>query len=77
MTAWTGEVGRRIDGHPARQPLEGDWPAPSGVDEAAWQRDVQALIDAHDRLLTRVATLSDAALHAPPAENRDRRPGPA
>src|SRR5262245_55573189 len=55
MTAWTSEVHRRIDGHPPAQPLEGDWPAPSGDDEAAWNRDVAALTDAHDRLLQRVA----------------------
>jgi hypothetical protein len=75
MTAWTAEVHRRVDGHPARQPLEGDWPAPSGSDDDAWKRDVAALLDAHERLLPRVAALADATLHAAPVEDRDRPAG--
>ena len=72
MTAWTGEVERRLDGHPPAEPQEGDWPAPSGRSEDNWKGDVAALIAAHHRLLQKVATLSSESLHAPPVEHRDR-----
>ncbi len=75
MTAWTGEVDRRLQGHAPAQPLEGDWPAPSGTTEHAWKADVAALMDAHRRVLQRVTTLSDASLQAPPVEHRDRPVG--
>jgi uncharacterized damage-inducible protein DinB len=75
MTAWTAEVHRRLDGHPPGEPQDGDWPAPSGDDAAAWSQDVAALLDAHERLLKRVATVADAALHANPAEARDAPTG--
>jgi len=75
MTAWTGEVLRRLDGHPPRQPAEGDWPAPSGTDDTAWKNDVAALMSAHERLVQRVGALSDAELHAPPAIHRDAPTG--
>jgi hypothetical protein len=75
MTAWTGEVARRLDGHPAGEPQEGDWPAPSGTDAAAWQRDVQQLFDAHQRVLAQVQALTDAKLLAPTSDPRDREAG--
>ena len=75
MTAWTGEVSRRLDGHPPGQPQEGDWPEPSGFGEADWKRDIAALLDAHRQLLARVAKLSDDGLHAPPADSRNRPAG--
>src|SRR5262245_36149493 len=75
MTAWTAEVHRRLDGHPPGQPQDGDWPAPSGLDAAAWSRDVSALLDAHNRLLKRIAIMPDGALHAGPAEARDAPAG--
>ena len=30
MTAWTNEVGRRLAGHPAGEPPDGDWPRRPG-----------------------------------------------
>jgi uncharacterized damage-inducible protein DinB len=75
MTAWTGEVARRFDGHPPGQPQEGDWPAPSGSTDEDWTRDVARFIDRHHRLLQRIATQSDDRLHQPPAEHRDAPAG--
>jgi hypothetical protein len=75
MTAWTGEVERRLDGHAPAEPQEGDWPAPSGTTEDDWKRDVAALIAAHHRLLQKVATLSGESLQTPPVEHRDRPSG--
>jgi uncharacterized damage-inducible protein DinB len=75
MTAWTNEVARRLDGDPPREPADGDWPPPSGSTEEDWRRDVAALSDAHQRLLLKVAALSDDILFAPPPEHRDRPAG--
>lgn len=75
MTAWTGEVARRLDGRHPGEPQEGDWPAPTGATDDDWKRDVAALNDAHQRLLRKVGGLSDESLQAPPAEPRDREDG--
>jgi uncharacterized damage-inducible protein DinB len=75
MTAWTGEVRRRLEGHPAGEPQEGDWPRPSGNDDAAWRRDVQELFDAHQRVLGQINAMSEAALFAPTNDPRDREAG--
>ena len=75
MTAWTNEVARRLDGHPPGEPQEGDWPAPKGSSEDDWQRDVATLTDANRRLIDKVRTIDEPALHAPPAERRDRESG--
>ena len=75
MTAWTGEVGRRLAGHAPGEPLEGDWPPPSGTDEAAWRNDVARLFDVHQRLLAQVRALKDEVLFRPTTETRDRETG--
>ena len=36
MTAWVAEVTRRMTGHAAADPIEGDWPLPRATDEAGW-----------------------------------------
>jgi hypothetical protein len=75
MTAWTEEVGRRLDGLPARELEAGDWPSPTGFTEGDWRRDVAALVHAHHRVLEKVRPLSDRYLHASPEEPRDRAAG--
>jgi hypothetical protein len=75
MTAWTNEVARRLHGHAAGAPLEGDWPMPSGDADDDWARDVASFVEANRRLVAKAASLSDAALHAPPIEQRDRPAG--
>jgi uncharacterized damage-inducible protein DinB len=75
MTAWTGEVARRFAGHPAGEPQEGDWPAPTGRGDADWRRDVAAFFDAHRRLIAIVESFSDAALFEPINDPRDRATG--
>ena len=72
MTAWTNEVTHRLAGHPAGDPAEGDWPQPSGVDERAWAHDVQALFEAHGRLVASLESLAERALREP---TRDPRSG--
>jgi hypothetical protein len=75
MTAWTKEVQSRVEGHPAGEPQEGDWPSPSGTTEHDWQQDMAALVATHHRLLTAVATLSDRSLQAPSVDPRNRPSG--
>ena len=49
--AWAGEVARRLNGAPPGTPLEGDFP-PNDivVDDAAWERAVSRLNEAHEEL---------------------------
>jgi hypothetical protein len=75
MTAWTGEVQRRLNGYPAGEPQEGDWPPPSGSDEDAWQRDVAAFFEAHARLGATITSYSDAELLEPTKDTRNRSAG--
>lgn len=75
MTAWTNEVARRLEGHAAGEPQEGDWPQPAGQSEDDWKRDVAAFVDANRRLIEKTAALSDAQLHAPSVDYRDRAAG--
>ena len=75
LTAWTGEVHRRLEGEPAGEPREGDWPAPSGTTGAAWRADVAAYMHAHSRLLQRLERESDESLFAPTNDPRDRSAG--
>lgn len=75
LTVWTAEIERRLAGHPAGEPDEGDWPAPGGSDEAAWGRDVGALFEAHRRLIATLEPITDAALFGPVNDPRDRPVG--
>jgi uncharacterized damage-inducible protein DinB len=49
--AWAGEVARRVNGAPPGPPQEGDFP-PNDivVDDAAWERAVSRLSEAHEEL---------------------------
>jgi uncharacterized damage-inducible protein DinB len=75
MTAWTNEVARRLDGHAAGEPQEGDWPVPGGQSADDWTRDVERFIEANRRLLQKVSALSEAQLRAPSVDHRDRAAG--
>ena len=75
MTAWTGEVARRLGGGEPDDPVEGDWPTvPAVPDDAAWRAARDGLHAAHagvlraladcpaDRLPARVGTTSSASV---------------
>jgi len=47
MSAWTGEVARRVREGTPREPVEGDWPAPPKPTEEAWRSAVAGLERAH------------------------------
>jgi len=75
MTAWTGEVARRLAGHPAGEPLDGDWPPPSGDEQSAWHRDVTKLFEAHQRVIAMLESFTDEQLHAVATDPRERSTG--
>jgi uncharacterized damage-inducible protein DinB len=75
MTAWTNEVARRLDGHPAGEPQEGDWPTPPSQSAEDWTRDVESFVDANRQLMQKLSALSDAQLRAPSIDHRDRAAG--
>ena len=55
MTSWVAEVNRRVQGHPAADPVEGDWPVPRALNETGWTSMRLALTNAMARLTESVA----------------------
>ena len=62
MSAWTGEVTRRLREGDPRLPAEGDWPAPPPPSSASWRATLAALADAHRGAIEAVRTCSPARL---------------
>jgi uncharacterized damage-inducible protein DinB len=75
MTAWTGEAARRLAGHPAGEPQEGDWPSPSGTGQAAWRDDVTRLLETHRRLIAMLESFDDEQILEPTSDPRNRQTG--
>ena len=72
MTAWTGEVTRRVQGNKAGEPEMGDWPAvPARPDERAWRAALAALDTAHVALRDTVRGLDAARLTARVGDDRN------
>jgi len=71
MTSWTREVTRRLRDRVAREPEDGDWPAP-GTGEGEWNAALQGLARAHAELLDAVAAFPPAELDQTVGEARDR-----
>lgn len=55
LTSWAAEVTRRLQGHPAADPVEGDWPVPRALNETGWASMQLALNNAMARLTEAVA----------------------
>ncbi len=72
ITAWKGEVRRRLSGAPASDPQEGDWPAVGDPAPERWWRALEALRAAHDRLLAAIRELPEEQLFAPTNDPRNR-----
>ncbi|HEV8363453.1 MAG TPA: DinB family protein [Gemmatimonadaceae bacterium] len=70
--AWAGEVARRLGGGAPRMPAEGDYP-PNDVivDEAAWQRAVARLNQAHEQLLSAIERFDPRRLDERIGADRD------
>lgn len=75
ITAWKNEVRRRLGGSPAGEPVEGDWPSPSGTGEEHWRQALDALAEAHDLLTAAVRQLPEPQLFAPTSDPRNRETG--
>lgn len=75
MTGWVDEVERRLSGHPAGLPADGDWPRVGRPTAARWQAARAALKTAHRRLERRISRLSDDALITPVSDPRNRVTG--
>jgi uncharacterized damage-inducible protein DinB len=72
ITAWKGEVIRRLSGAPAGEPAEGDWPAAADAGEQQW-RHAQARLEAvHDELIAAVRKLPESYLFEPIKDPRNR-----
>ena len=50
LTAWTGEVARRLGGAAPAAPAEGDWPPVGAVSPRAWAEAIARLRSAHEAL---------------------------
>src|SRR5437867_12394646 len=62
LAAWENVIGRRLEGQPADQPEEGDFPAVAGATQEAWAQALARLESSHERLLGLVTKLTDADL---------------
>jgi uncharacterized damage-inducible protein DinB len=62
MTAWMGEVERRLEGGAPAQPREGDWPAVPVVSQATWLAAQEGLAAAHESLLRALAGFPEERL---------------
>ncbi|HEX6370079.1 MAG TPA: DinB family protein [Longimicrobium sp.] len=70
MTSWTREVARRLRDRVAREPEDGDWPAP-GTGDGEWNAALDALARAHAALVDAVAAFPPAELEQTVGEARD------
>ena len=71
MTSWVAEVTRRVSGHPAADPIEGDWPIPRATDQAGWLVMHLELAEAMARLTETVAGFPDARWNDKVGDTRD------
>ncbi|HZS05227.1 MAG TPA: DinB family protein [Blastocatellia bacterium] len=62
IAAWEGVFAGRLEGIPAAEPEEGDFPPAGQVTQEAWAQTLARLESAHQRLLSAVARVSDSAL---------------
>lgn len=72
MTAWKGEVRKRLSGAPSGEPEEGDWPAVGVPTVDRWNEARERLQKAHDALLAAVRQLPESRLFE--ATNDSRNP---
>jgi uncharacterized damage-inducible protein DinB len=78
IIAWRGEIARRLQGHEAGTPPEGDYPAaPQGLDasDAEWRKALSSLEDSQQRLLAAARALKDEDLVKPVVDYRENPSG--
>jgi uncharacterized damage-inducible protein DinB len=75
ITAWKREVASRMEGRPAGEPPEGDWPeAPSDgqATDTAWAQALEQLHQAQVALVSATGQLPPSRLHVPVTDPRNR-----
>jgi uncharacterized damage-inducible protein DinB len=72
ITAWKGEVRRRLSGAPAGEPEEGDWPAAGKPTEEAWTQAIARLRAVHEQLVVAIGRLPESRLYEATNDPRDR-----
>ena len=72
ITAWKGEVRKRLSGAPAGDPEEGDWPSPGKQTPESWNEALKRLQAAHDRLVETIKQLPEDRLFAATNDPRNR-----
>jgi len=75
MTSWAREVRSRLEGHDAREPIDGDWPPVGIVNEERWAEAQRQLLEAHSRLTEAIVALDARSLDEPVRDNRDNALG--
>lgn len=73
ITAWKGEVRRRLSGAPAGEPDDGDWPPVGEPTAQRWDEARARLQQAHEQLVAAVRELPEGHLYEPTNDPR-RRP---
>jgi hypothetical protein len=64
LGAWTDVARRRLEGEVVKEPAGGDFPTPATTNARAWEEARDVLLQAHAKLVARVASLADADLDA-------------
>jgi uncharacterized damage-inducible protein DinB len=75
ITAWKGEVRRRLTGAPAAEPHEGDWPDVGEPTAVRWTRALERLEQTHRALVSAVRELEESRLYEASTDTRDRPTG--
>jgi uncharacterized damage-inducible protein DinB len=75
ITAWKGEVRRRLSGAPAAEPQEGDWPSVGETTAERWRAALDRLEAVHRDLLSAIHALPERKLDEPSNDPRDRETG--
>ena len=75
MAGWKNEVRHRLEGAPAGEPEEGDWPAVGHVGPDAWAAAVDKLQLAHRLLVSAVKDFPEQNLYIPINDAREQVPG--
>jgi uncharacterized damage-inducible protein DinB len=75
ITAWKGEVRRRLSGAPAGEPEDGDWPAVGEPTAARWKEALARLRAAHEQLTAAVRQLPPDRLFMPTNDSRESEVG--
>ena len=75
LTAWTREVARRLQGHPAGAPPEGDWPEVGPPSAECWSAARADLAAAHAELGRALGAFPEHRLDEPAGTPGDATPG--